>query len=625
MGLTVLSCFDGISCGRLALERSGIVIDKYYASEIDRHAIKVAMKNYPDTVQVGDIRNVRGSDFRKVDLFIGGSPCQSFSFSGKMRGMVTSCNIEITSLEEYLRLKEDDFEFEGQSYLFWEYVRLRGELMEVNPDLIFLLENVRMTKAWEVVINNALGVEPILIDSSLVSAQSRKRLYWFGQIRERMYHNEFFCYICNKKNNEQKEKQGILGETQGAGTESVLGETQNGHVCMYSVQQGVLEDRKKGNDENLLERLPKGKHETVGAQQISQELRGAKGISKGISQEESGENTGVPKTIQKNADRKETLKENGRQSREKNCKINEESSFEANIWTKNKVDERGVDGLVGDENDVCCVSCGKGLNYRPQNSIISWGNERFGQFASIVSRMQFEEARQDNGRVFDIFKIGFPVESLFGESIEEIPQPADRKIFLRDILEDEVDEKYRVTNIALNRIKKRLYSNARLMPDKTGTISTKNNSGQMSTDSGTTLVPCVVASRGREVDGKWVQQLEANYDGKTNCLTSVQKDNMVLQLSDCVRSGGVQPYQQDRVYDVSGKSPNLDQDGRKNIYDGMIIRRLTEVECERLQGLPDNFTEGISSTQRYKCIGNGWQVDTVAWIFGHMDLPCDEL
>ena len=130
MGLTVLSCFDGISCGRLALERSGIVIDKYYASEIDRHAIKVAMKNYPDTVQVGDIRNVRGSDFRKVDLFIGGSPCQSFSFSGKMRGMVTSCNIEITSLEEYLRLKEDDFEFEGQSYLFWEYVRLRGELME---------------------------------------------------------------------------------------------------------------------------------------------------------------------------------------------------------------------------------------------------------------------------------------------------------------------------------------------------------------------------------------------------------------------------------------------------------------------------------------------------------------
>jgi site-specific DNA-cytosine methylase len=151
MGLTVLSCFDGISCGRLALERSGIVIDKYYASEIDRHAIKVAMKNYPDTVQVGDIRNVRGSDFRKVDLFIGGSPCQGFSFSGKQ------LNFE-----------------DPRSKLFFEFVRL---IKEVKPKY-WLLENVVMKQEYQDVISQHLGVEPVKLNSALTSAQNRVRLYW---------------------------------------------------------------------------------------------------------------------------------------------------------------------------------------------------------------------------------------------------------------------------------------------------------------------------------------------------------------------------------------------------------------------------------------------------------------
>jgi len=172
--MNILSLFDGMSCGQIALNRSGIKYDKYFASEIDSYAIKVTMANYPDTIQLGSVINVNGYDLPKIDLLMGGSPCQSFSFAGKRQGMSTVDNQEILTLEHYLDLKSQGYEFEGQSYLFWEYVRL---LTEVKPKY-FLLENVQMSENWEKVISKALGVNPILIDSSLLSAQSRKRLYW---------------------------------------------------------------------------------------------------------------------------------------------------------------------------------------------------------------------------------------------------------------------------------------------------------------------------------------------------------------------------------------------------------------------------------------------------------------
>jgi DNA (cytosine-5)-methyltransferase 3A len=170
----VLSLFDGISCGRVALDRAKIKYKTYYASEVDKYVIAIARYNYPDTVFIGDIRNLKGKDFKDVDLIIGGSPCQNFSFSGKRNGMTTKENIEITTLEQYLELKEQGFKFEGQSYLFWEYVRL---LKEIKPKW-FLLENVKMARKWQDVITKALEVEPIEINSSLVSAQNRRRLYW---------------------------------------------------------------------------------------------------------------------------------------------------------------------------------------------------------------------------------------------------------------------------------------------------------------------------------------------------------------------------------------------------------------------------------------------------------------
>jgi site-specific DNA-cytosine methylase len=149
-----LSLFDGISAGQIALQRAGIKIGKYYASEIDKYAIQVTQANWPETIQVGDVTKLDISTLHNIDLLFGGSPCQSLSTSGKQEG------------------------FAGKSGLFFEYVRVLKELKALNPKLLFLLENVKMKKEWQEVITAELGVEPIPINSSLQSGQNRQRLYW---------------------------------------------------------------------------------------------------------------------------------------------------------------------------------------------------------------------------------------------------------------------------------------------------------------------------------------------------------------------------------------------------------------------------------------------------------------
>ena len=149
--INVLSLFDGMSCGQIALDRLGIEVDKYYASEIDKYAMTIAKKNYPNILHIGDVTQVDGTKLDKIDLMIGGSPCQGFSFAGK-------------------QLNFSD----PRSALYFEFVRL---LKETKPKY-FLLENVRMKKEFQAIITKDLGVEPIMINSSLLSAQNRVRLYW---------------------------------------------------------------------------------------------------------------------------------------------------------------------------------------------------------------------------------------------------------------------------------------------------------------------------------------------------------------------------------------------------------------------------------------------------------------
>ena len=195
-----------MACGRIALERCGFDIEKYYASEIDKYAIEVAKANYPDIIHIGDVCNVTAEDYQDIDLLMGGSPCQGFSFAGK-------------------KLNFDD----PRSALFFEFVRI---LQEVRPKY-FLLENVRMKKEYQDIITEHLGVEPIMINSALVSAQNRVRLYW-----------------TNIPNVEQPEDRGII-------LRDVLEEYPNDHVKMSDTfvtrQQGksCLTDMTKHKASNL--------------------------------------------------------------------------------------------------------------------------------------------------------------------------------------------------------------------------------------------------------------------------------------------------------------------------------------------------------------------------------------
>lgn len=186
--IRVLSLFDGMSCGQIALRDLGIPIEVYYASEIDKFAIQQTQLNFPGTVQLGDVRNIDVDmlcEDGEIDLLIGGSPCVNLSFAGKRAGLATKENMEILSLGQYIDLKESGFEFEGQSYLFWEFMRVLTALRRRNPNIMFLLENVEMGKKWESVLSDAIGIRGVHINSALVSAQNRKRIYWSNiRVRE---------------------------------------------------------------------------------------------------------------------------------------------------------------------------------------------------------------------------------------------------------------------------------------------------------------------------------------------------------------------------------------------------------------------------------------------------------
>lgn len=149
--MNVLSLFDGMSCGRIALQRAGIPISHYYASEIDKYAIAVSKRNYPDIIHLGDINNWMNWNLPPIDLIIGGSPCQGFSLAGK-------------------QLNFDD----PRSKLFFIF----DDIRRTYKPKYWLLENVKMKKGWQDTISEILGVEPVEINSALVSAQNRKRLYW---------------------------------------------------------------------------------------------------------------------------------------------------------------------------------------------------------------------------------------------------------------------------------------------------------------------------------------------------------------------------------------------------------------------------------------------------------------
>jgi DNA (cytosine-5)-methyltransferase 3A len=428
--MNVLSLFDGMSCGQQALERSGIKVDNYFASEIDKYAIKVTMANYPNTIQLGSVVGVDGYKLPKIDLLIGGSPCQSFSFAGKRKGMATTDEQEILTLEHYLTLKAEGYEFEGQSYLFWEFMRL---LNECKPKY-FLLENVIMGEKWEKILSKAIGVNAIEINSALVSAQNRRRLYW---------------------TNIGMQPMGLFGDL-----ESIIPQPKDKGILLPDVLEREV-DEKYFLSEKMM------------------------------------------KWLDKHAEKRDVL----------------------------------VKKLDGNSKTGCLTSSAQvkqnlTTDYIVHNTMPISGNPKKGGTGHL-SRNDGKTYCLDTGNTN-------AVEIKYQEEIEKS-----------------------------------------LKNEKATTIDASYYKGF-----GVRNGVC------RQV----VKQISTN--NKSN--------------------GGTQPYQQDRIYDIDGISPALSTDSRPSMINTSRIRRLTPIECERLQTVADNYTNHVSDSQRYKMLGNGWTVDVIAYIFSYL-------
>ena len=384
--MNILSLFDGISAGQVALQRVGIKVENYYASEIDKYAIQITQKNYPNTIQLGDITKWRewDIDWSSIDMVIGGSPCQGFSFAGKQ------LNFE-----------------DSRSKLFFDYLDICNHVADHNPKMKFLLENVRMKQEYQDVISEFLGVSPIFINSSLVSAQNRPRLYW-----------------TNISEVNQPDNLGIM-------LKDIM---QDNADAKHYLSDKAIEKLNRHNNKIIIDLKNPEKSSTIHAGYYKMGGRDQQYI----------------------------------------------------IDKKHYLTQKAIDYMN-----------------RLRNGKPRWEyhkNPLDGKAACLTANM---------------YK-GVPYGVL------RIPEAT-----------------------------------------KKGYVDINPNEGVDLT------YPNSKTRRGRRMEDK------------SNCLTA-------------------------STYDYCW-------------YDGFICRKLTPIECERLQTFPDNYTEGISDTQRYKSLGNGWTVDVVAHIFSHIN------
>ena len=519
MGIKVLSLFDGMSCGRIALDQLGIPVEKYYASEIDKYAIQVSQANYPDIVQVGDICNLDPKDYKDTDLILAGSPCQGFSFAGK-------------------QLAFDD----PRSALFFEFIRL---LKEIKPKY-FLLENVRMKKEFLQVISEQVsecypeipfGIEPIFINSSLLSAQSRQRYYWTNipGIKQPEDKGIVLRDILEDNFDSDRDKSYCIDANY-----SKTGAKPHHYKDKYR-RQLVNKPIKVGMN---VEEVKVRKHEVniSGLQHLLREMK----KESGKTNKQIAEETNMPVTKVEHWFRTD-------------------SSFSIpgdNVWLKLKE-------VLGIATDV---------------------------FDKEVMEFEYRDGVYETKQ--RVYSEDGKSPTITASNTEQYIETTPKQIGV-------------AVDINGHDILKRVYS-----PD--GKAPTVN------TCQGGNREPKVVtggAFRGRayDKDGKrkdrdgssvanqTTQMLELRKDDKSNAITTVNKDSLVVspirEKSKTVRSGGRGSYDRHEWDSV----------------DELHWRKLTPLECERLQTVPDNYTNHVSNTQRYKMLGNGWTVAVIKHIFENMD------
>lgn len=456
--------------------------------------------------------------------------------------------------------KQLNFE-DPRSKLFFEFVRAKEEC---KPKW-FLLENVYMKQEYQNVISEHLGVQPIEINSRDFTAQNRRRLYWLGR---KVESEAFLCYSCwIKEYGDAEEKRRIQEKTQREGETEVLGETQKRHLCMQSLSEDLLKDREERNYKDLLRSLLKGKQEEFRSEPRQKESEGEK---RNIQEQEQRENIAISEGLPKNRKGKRGNEKSGCQKMQKNkeTEVYSEQIFEEEVRLLERLQ---------------CVRCEGRLNHRPHNtSFKEWG-QHFKKLASAVQAVQL-------GKTYYRSPV-MPFE--------------DKGIVLRDILLDGGNGVIKVNG----KLKER--------PIKSQCIDANyfkgvDNHGQR------TMVAINYSSSQRE---HGVEDRSYRNPEKSHTLTASGYGSKaftgVVQVNSSKEAGGKQPHMQNRVYDSRGKSPALTSSfaNRTNVLEEQfLIRKLHPIECERLQGLPDNYTEGVSNTQRYKMLGNGFTVPVISHI-----------
>ena len=505
MAIKVLSLFDGMSCGQIALDQLGIEVDTYYASEIDKYAIEITQKNFPETIQVGDITKLDPKDFADVDLIMGGSPCQGFSFAGK-------------------QLAFDD----PRSALFFEFIRM---LKAIKPKY-FLLENVRMKKEFLDIISQQVsecypeitfGIQPILINSSLVSAQSRQRYYW-----------------TNIPNIKQPEERGIV-------LRDIL---ENDVDNEFYHGKKSIEYMERGND----------KWQQTGARRADRyEQTADKKKSFTITE---NWHKGVPYNYFKETKPKQvgSIKDGGQGNR-----------------------------IYSQDGKSSTLSSQSGGTAGVGNTLVKTKPKQVGKLIEQVKVRKHE---------VDIPKLQTCILDHYAKCGKD----------KREIAK-ELNDKYSTVEHYFRKLGSDFFS----IPSEEHWPQLKKILGIETNKFDKQIMEFEFR------DGVFeTKQRVYSDEGKSPTLTHGSADKLI-QVGVAADINGHDILK--RVYSPEGKGPTLSTCGGGNTepkvaQENLTWRKLTPLECERLQTVPDNYTEGVSNTQRYKMLGNGWTVEVIKHILG---------
>jgi DNA (cytosine-5)-methyltransferase 3A len=553
--MNILSLFDGISCGQIALNKAGIKYDNYYASEINKYSIQVTSKNYPDTIQLGNVSEINVNELPNIDLLIGGSPCQSFSNMGDNTG------------------------FEGKSKLFWEFVRI---LNEVKPKY-FLLENVVMKKEWQDVISEAVGVKPIKINSALLSHQRRNRLYWtnipgitqpndldldFRDIIEQNVHPK---YNLTKRAVERvREKQGydLVAKKAKCLFATYYKNNSNSREGQIVEQNGVLR-RLTPNECEILQTVPLNYTDCLSDTQRYKTL-------------------GDGWTVDVIAHIFERLKE------PKKRKLTVLSLFDGMSCGQIALNKAGIefDKYLSSEIDK------DGIKVTMKN------------YPDTIQVGDVLELNSSNLPDVDLLFGGSPCQG-FSFAGKQLNFDDERsKLFFEFVrLKNELKPKYfLLENVRMKQEFQDVISE--YMGCKPVEINSKRFVPQNRPRLYWTNIPIKDIE---DVDCCLSDVLLPDGDER---LEKFKLSDKAIDYMSRLRNG--KPRWDYHTNPLNGNAACLTANMFKGIPYGVIkekMRRLHPIECERLQGVPDNYTDNVSNTQRLRMLGNGWTVDVIAHIF----------